>query len=64
VLNLFKIGVSSQLKLEFDKHRIATASVQEITWKGEGILLCFKVDVQIIKHSALDSLLIRNISMR
>jgi hypothetical protein len=49
--------------LEFDKCRTATAPVQEITWKGEGILLCFIVDVWIINYLAQDSWLIRNISM-
>jgi hypothetical protein len=43
---------------------LSTGPVQEITWKGEGILLCFIVEVRIIKHFIQDSWLIRNIRMR
>jgi hypothetical protein len=35
---LFRIGALSQLKLESDKYSTAIAPVQEIRWKGEGIM--------------------------
>jgi hypothetical protein len=38
VLSLYRIGASRQLKSELEKYSINIAAVQEIRWKGTGVM--------------------------